>query len=237
MMTSLKTFWSGAPKETINVAPSFTMSGTALKLASSLSINSAVNMGLVSEFKMREVCASVNLSISNDFCLHGNNYAYGMDNATSKNYFLSHSKTYLGHARLILIESDNKIELNAPKTNISVSHDVDDPSVLFNVGNSYLNISHDRCVMCAPDDGGNGSITMKVGANSSVELKSSGITLKCGSSIIIKGKTELPDASIDTAGVNMLSDKVKITQANININSNNIAPIIYNIQSANLNPG
>ena len=33
-MTSLKTFWSASPKETINVAPSFKLEGTALKLVS-----------------------------------------------------------------------------------------------------------------------------------------------------------------------------------------------------------
>ena len=121
-MTSLKTFWSVSPKETINVAPSFKLEGTALKLVSSMSTKTSVDAGLCTEFKLREVNVAVNLGVSSDYMLSGNNYAYGIDNATSKNYFLSHSKTYLGHAKLILVESAKKVELNAPKTNISVSH-------------------------------------------------------------------------------------------------------------------
>lgn len=233
-MTSLKTFWSASPKETINVAPSFTLAGTALKLASSLSINTSVNAGLVSELKQREIKVAVNLGISNDYRLSGSQYAYGIDNATSKNYFLSHSKTYLGQAKLILVESAKKVELNAPKTNISVTHDADDPSVLFKVGNSFLDVSYNRGVMCAPANGGN--INLKISGNSFVDLKPSGITLQCGASIKIKSKTELPDVSIGSTEVSMLSNKLKVNSAVVQAAGNKVTMVIISVLDANLNP-
>ncbi|MBR1925110.1 MAG: hypothetical protein IJ839_07575 [Ruminobacter sp.] len=234
MTSSLKTFWSASPKVSINIAPSFTLAGTALKLASSLSMNTSVNAGLVSEFKQREVKVAVNLGISNEYSLGGNQYAYGIDNATSKNYFLSHSKTYLGHAKLILVESAKKVELNAPKTNISVTHGADDPSALFKVVNSYLDVSYNRCVMCAPANGGN--INLNVGGNSFVDLKRSGITLQCGSSIQIKSETELPDVSIGATEISMLSNKVKVNSAAVQAAGNQATLVIIKLSDANLNP-
>ena len=200
-MTSLKTFWSASPKETINVAPSFKLEGTALKLVSSMSTKTSVDAGLCTEFKLREVNVAVNLGVSSDYMLSGNYYAYGIDNATSKNYFLSHSKTYLGHAKLILVESAKKVELNAPKTNISVTHDADDPSAFFKVGNSYLDVSYNRGVMCAPANGGN--INLNVGGDST-EIS------------MLSNKLKVNSAVVQAAGNKVTMVIISVLDANLN---------------------
>jgi len=89
-------------------------------------------------------------------------------------------------------------------------------------------------VMCAPANGGN--INLNVGGNSFVDLKPSGITLQCGASIKIKSKTELPDVSIDSTEVSMLSNKLKVNSAVVRAAGNKVTVVIINLHDANLNP-